>query len=266
MVINYEKFPILRYFEKSFSIRNSKGFKTFNIDNGESMERSIGHLYNMWDGLKEMCRPNIAVVTKPFMEAVYRSRLSFSRLQNDEVAKLLNDMGENGVLVYNGDTPCYLVYFLVDGIYNIVFIEKECLTAFLWLDLSTCEITDLFVSNAVVGMSKDEYTSYIVNNLFVFPMLFKKYAKVEIEQGKCGKTIQSKILKEKLRNNIPFDVKIMDSTWFTTICRNEGFKVRGHFRLQPKKNDKGEWIKELIYINEFEKHGYHRQAKILQEV
>lgn len=34
--------------------------------------------------------------------------------------------------------------------------------------------------------------------------------------------------------------------------------------LQPKKNDKGEWIKELIYINEFEKHGYHRQAKILQ--
>lgn len=26
--------------------------------------------------------------------------------------------------------------------------------------------------------------------------------------------------------------------------------------------DKGEWTKELIYINEFEKRGYHRQAKI----
>lgn len=59
------------------------------------------------------------------------------------------------------------------------------------------------------------------------------------------KTIQSQILKEKLRNNIPFDVKIMDSTWFTTICRNEGFKVRGHFRLQPKKTIKESGLRSL---------------------
>lgn len=115
-------------------------------------------------------------------------------------------------------------------------------------------------------MDERAYSNYVVNNLFVFPILFKRYAKVEIEQGKCGKSTRSKILNDKLRNNIPFDIKIMDSTWFTTICRNEGFKVRGHFRLQPKKNDKGEWIKELIYINEFEKKGYHRLAKITKDV
>lgn len=42
------------------------------------------------------------------------------------------------------------------------------------------------------------------------------------------------------------------------------FQVKGHFRNQPKKNEKGEWYKELIYIDSFMKQGYHRQATKLK--
>ncbi len=63
------------------------------------------------------------------------------------------------------------------------------------------------------------------------------------------------------------DVRInyRTSRWFTTIVCDHDFTVRGHFRLQPKKNDKGETVRELIYINPFTKHGYHRQAQITQQ-
>lgn len=52
----------------------------------------------------------------------------------------------------------------------------------------------------------------------------------------------------------------IDNTWDADIDVINPFKVSGHFRHQPKKNEKGEWIRELIYIDEFMKHGYHRRA------
>lgn len=43
------------------------------------------------------------------------------------------------------------------------------------------------------------------------------------------------------------------------------FIVRGFFRLQNKKNEFGEWYKELIFVDSFIRHGYHRNAKIEDE-
>lgn len=53
----------------------------------------------------------------------------------------------------------------------------------------------------------------------------------------------------------------VDSTWDGDITVLNPFMVRGHFRHQPKKNDKGEWIRPLIYIDAFMKQGYHRRAQ-----
>ena len=58
----------------------------------------------------------------------------------------------------------------------------------------------------------------------------------------------------------------MDSRWFTKIINDNDIFVRGFFRLQNKKNDAGEWIKELIYVDSFVRHGYHRNAKIEDEL
>lgn len=103
---------------------------------------------------------------------------------------------------------------------------------------------------------------------FLIVLAFKKFASVELDVIKPlsrKKTPLDPEGKGKVVNDTGIEVTLLDSTWFREIIRNEGFKVRGHFRLQPCKNDKGEWTHKLIYINEFEKHGYHRRAKMTIE-
>ena len=90
--------------------------------------------------------------------------------------------------------------------------------------------------------------------------IFKKFADVEtvVVESKVKKVID----REKVLNETGIPVIFLDSRWFRNIIRNDGFGVRGHFRLQPKKIN-GEWTRELIWINDFEKHGYHSKARIL---
>lgn len=60
-------------------------------------------------------------------------------------------------------------------------------------------------------------------------------------------------------------VIVVDSFYDTSINVINPFSVSGHFRNQPKKNENGEWYKELIYIDSFIKQGYTRKAKMLDD-
>ena len=105
------------------------------------------------------------------------------------------------------------------------------------------------------------YTPDVMLYQHSFILFFKKYGNVDIETVEGNTTItKSKVLGEKVNNYTGIDVQLLDSHWFTTICRDEGFMVSGHFRLQPCKDEHGEWTRKLIYINPFAKHGYHRVA------
>jgi len=89
-------------------------------------------------------------------------------------------------------------------------------------------------------------------------LLFKDYAEVEtiIVNNKNPKV---KSFGEKTINESNVDVKLISSNWFYNIVRTEGFNVRGHFRLQPC--GEGMQDRKLIYINDFQKHGYKRKAQ-----
>lgn len=114
--------------------------------------------------------------------------------------------------------------------------------------------------NDIEGLNTAERLSLLLQVVYM-PLIFKKYGHVEIETVSKNKTLKkSMILNQKVNNFMAIDVQVLDSRWFTTICRDEGFMVSGHFRLQPKKDKDGNWTRELIYINPFAKHGYHRQA------
>jgi hypothetical protein len=92
-------------------------------------------------------------------------------------------------------------------------------------------------------------------------LVFKRYSDVEMEEVVREKTLKkSAIMREKVNNFMGINVTLLDSRWFTTICRNEGFAVSGHFRLQPYKTGP-----KLIYIAPFTKNGYHRKAKLETE-
>src|SRR5439155_24057442 len=106
-------------------------------------------------------------------------------------------------------------------------------------------------------LSVEMYTKMLVATLN-----FIKYADIEVKVLPPNKTVKD--IKCKYVNDTSSNIQFLDSTWFTTLIKSDSFKVREHFRLQPKKKD-GEWTKEIIWINEFEKTGYTSPAKKLSK-
>jgi hypothetical protein len=92
--------------------------------------------------------------------------------------------------------------------------------------------------------------------------LFIKYADVQTKILPAKKKIDE--IDCKYVNETKSRLVLLDSLWFTNLVKSDAFKVRGHFRLQPKKKE-GQWTKELIWINEFQKDGYTRKAGILSQ-
>lgn len=72
-----------------------------------------------------------------------------------------------------------------------------------------------------------------------------------------------KVGNEKILNNTDFQFEIIDSNYYTNIIRTEGFGVSGHWRFQPFGS--GRMDKKLIWIKDFKKDGYKRDAKILKD-
>jgi len=87
----------------------------------------------------------------------------------------------------------------------------------------------------------------------------KKYAEIETKEVAARKRVVDH--SGKYVNTTDLNVTYLDSKWFTTLVRSEGFNVRGHFRLQPF----GEGLKErkLIGISDFLKQGYTSPARKL---
>lgn len=123
------------------------------------------------------------------------------------------------------------------------------------IDKTKNEICDL-VWKGFADQGRD--LSWWVADFMLF-LTFLKYAEVEtkiIPGNKKDKHIGVKYLNDTNR-----PVEILDSTYYTTISRTEGFGVRGHFRFQPY--GPGMSKKKLIWISDFQKAGYTRSAKIL---
>lgn len=81
----------------------------------------------------------------------------------------------------------------------------------------------------------------------------------EITEKHLQPKAKTKIGLTKFFNNTNLNITYCDSLWKQRI-NVDGFKVRGHFRLQACGE---EWKKhKLIWIEEFEKQGYNRKATV----
>ena len=263
MVINYQKFPVLEMLEQK-KFNEKCMIKTFDCptDIKDFLGISISLAKN-WSWFASEIRDNITFVSEPYYQCMKRSWKSFKSIDLKEVIKPVS-----GCLIFKSENGVWIsILYIVKSASDMQIICLYDCDTFLFVAagdypnfncIATCD------DGVYAGSTKEEVILGCCNVLIGF-LLMERYAKVETItcEGK-SKIKNDKMQNGKAINYTGLPIKFRDSTWFTSICRIEGFKVRGLFRLQPKKNDKGEWIKELIYINEFEKHGYHRQAKILQ--
>ncbi|MBR5729058.1 MAG: hypothetical protein IKX61_02455 [Prevotella sp.] len=203
------------------------------------------------------------LVSRPFFEAMTKTYKKLRHLMDG--ANALRDIFEDSVFIIGDRTLVFMR--LSDNRFRYMEFQQGRLA----------HISDFSIGDKGSALDRlqdmetmtvfdfqgydDVWTPDLVLYQQSFILFFKKYADVELETVGARKTLRrSAIFGEKVNNFMDIDVQVLDSSWFTTICRDEGFMVSGHFRLQPCKVN-GEWTRKLIYINPYAKHGYHRLAK-----
>ncbi len=104
-----------------------------------------------------------------------------------------------------------------------------------------------------------EINEHHVKFLQIF--IFMHYTTPDVKIIPAGKKVGSK--KHGHFNLTTNDVIVVDSNWNTTVIRTEGFSVDGHLRFQAC--GKNHEDRKLVWIEPFEKHGYIRNAKNIND-
>lgn len=201
-------------------------------------------------------RKNVIVVSNSFAEAAL---LCADKMIDNELYK---DIGDNlkGILLFKNISVIYDVTrvnvngYGAWGLNIIEFSPGNCLRTFVWQRIAS--FTD--------ENNKNQTPTDAAKSIWHFVQLvlmFQKFAQVETKELAGGQKIKG--IDCNYKNETKTDITYLTSTWFTNLVKSDAFKVRGHFRLQPC----GQAFKDkkLIWINDFEKHGYTRQAGKLKE-
>jgi hypothetical protein len=258
MRISYRTHPALRYVDV-----DSPSFCVASVD-GDDKENIYETFDSAWKGNRLLFKNSVYTISKTFLNSMYDASPKLLKLE------LLQEIGaESGTLIIGKMVIFYHIQIeVVDGkefsvFYISVFVDEICygyyIPAMPVLGRNLVFLSKLNLMHD--SAHKDSFFSRYTRVVIIF-LLFKKYAQVETKLLPPGKKVKDIHCNHKNDTKLP--VTVLDSTWFTNLVKSDGFKVRGHFRLQPKKHN-GKWTKDLIWINDFEKSGYTAPARKLKE-
>lgn len=121
------------------------------------------------------------------------------------------------------------------------------------------DIQDVYFNSFSFLTKEFAYENNITGCLFVVKILiYLNYGDITEKYLKPKQSLKLNSF-SKFLNNSKLNIKFVDSLWKQRI-HTDGFKVRGHFRLQPIGLNRSK--RKLIWINEFDKKGYNRKATI----
>lgn len=247
MKVSYRTHPVLGLIN---------GYKNnVKIDSREpKLVEILSGLNYIFDTYKNKLNENIILVSNSFVEAANSCR---NKMIDNSLYKEIGD-NLSGVLLFGNMSIVYKAKrVIVGGVgawkLNIInFFNGDSLGTFYWEGFTHSDM--LHDGLSPIDAAKGAWS------IVQMVLMFKKFADVEIKELPAGQKVKD--IECKYINETQSNVTLLTSTWFTTLVKSDAFKVRGHFRLQPKKKD-GVWTKELIWINDFEKTGYTAPAKIL---
>lgn len=224
-------------------------------------------------GLPELLMPSFEEVMKKSAKSFFNiDHQLFQEFYNDNVCGILLSR-DCGTIVYGfGENILYVWLFREDNGYSNLYMyfyvestKDNKRRLYTWPTLTDDD--QLFAGDK---NERKQIYEMLANKLIIY-LAVKKYVKVETIVIPIGTTTRfdNKILgyksKEKVRNESGQEVIVMDSRWFRKIVNENDIFVRGFFRFQNKKDENGKWYKELIFVDSFIRHGYHRNAIIEDE-
>lgn len=205
----------------------------------------------------------VRYISNTFFEAYDRSKHRLGEIALSEA------MEESGTFMFKAPNSKFYhtwMYCLITNVVDGVWQYKVILNIFTkhvdndHISLDACITHDENNQKIFLWEEwKDKETTFIAE--LVKMLTFLKYCPLETKLVKAGR--KERHCGEKVLNETKVDIEYLDSTWFTTIIRSEGFGVQGHFRWQPCGPNNSE--RKLIYIAPFEKQGYTRKAKVLNQ-
>ncbi len=228
-------------------------------------------MYGLMDQFSELefveyFNKNIQYITQPFYDAYWRSK---SKLKD---VVLNTPMDDSGTLILQWPHHTQTLFYKVksngdgntDGLEAFIIMftktpknDSFALDVAIWLSKQEHEIMDI-IWKGFIDDGRD--LAWWVAELMLFKT-FLSYAEVETKVVNAKR--REHHLGTKYINETSYKVNVLDSTYFTTISRTEGFGVRGHFRLQPW--GPGLTQKRLQWIAAYEKDGYTKRAKVLTQ-
>jgi hypothetical protein len=218
--------------------------------------------------LKDICGNNIQYISRSFFEAFAKGKSKLSDVFDKE------EIEEGGIIIMGGHQKPYTHWHTYYYYVKTSIEDGQWNYDLLFMDFSKPAINDSPNLDIYISAHGDNVKRYIWNGylddgrdttwweaFIIAFILFKKYCTVETKII-AGKST-SKHIGVKYVNQTNKNIKVLDSTWFTTIVKSDGFNVRGHFRFQPY--GPGNSLRKLIWIADFEKEGYTRTAKVLNQ-
>lgn len=238
-------------------------------DKNELTDDLLAEFGKLWKINASSFNKNVKVLSEPFAQAVLQSADKLTC--GDLIVRAFLENAA-GTLVINDRTMCYSFEKINETVTELTYFlfkktptEAPELRGFIYMELdaldSSANTQTYFAKSAIyqgdIALSIELYTKLLVATLN-----FIKYADIQVKILPAQKTVKE--ISCKYVNDTDSNIQFLDSTWFTTLIKSDAFKVRGHFRLQPKKKN-GECATELIWINEFVKTGYTAPARKLND-
>lgn len=272
-----KKRPIITWLQKP----ETPGFQTGlafaapkNPVNYEILNEDLKYLKGIRELKPKWGLPELIMTS--FEKVMEKSAPAFETIMPNLFAEF-SETEECGILIFRNNET--FVYIFDDGQLEVWFFKEQNGHS-IYLFSATHKFIDgqpkllmpnsiLNDDNLLIGSIEDRINE--IGNRMRFIAVYiavKKYVQVETVIIPQGSFIAIKgtpleyVEKKKVINQTGQEVIVMDSKWFKKIINENDIPVRGFFRMQNKKNNDGKWYKELIFIEPFIRHGYHRNAKI----